>query len=66
MTLSSTMANVCGVCLSRPVRYSSRVISWNFLLPSPVKSMSTLGLPVWPKPARALLMASPVIAGGRL
>ena len=67
MTLSSTMAKVCGVCLSRPVRYSSRVMSWNCVLPSVVKSMSTLGLPVWlSKPARALLTASPVIAGGRL
>ena len=48
------------------MRYSSRVISWNCLLPSLVKSMSTLGLPVvLSKPARALLTASPVIAGGR-
>ena len=60
------MANVCGVCLSRPVRYSSRVTSWNFWLPSLVKSMDTLGLPVWSNPARALLMAAPVSAGGSL
>ena len=60
------MAKVCGVCLRRPVRYSSRVISWNWSLPSLVKSMSTLGLPVWSKPARALFTASPVMAGGRL
>ena len=61
------MANVCGVCLSRPVRYSSRVMSWNCLLPSAVKSMSTLGLPFWLlKPARALLTAAPVMAGGSL
>ena len=48
------------------MRYSSRVMSWNCLLPSSVNSMSTLGLPVvLSKPARALLIASPVIAGGR-
>jgi len=60
------MAKVCGVFLRSPVRYSSRVISWNVLLPSAVKSMRTLGLLFWPlKPARAPEMASPVSAGGR-
>ena len=42
------------------------MISWNVLPPSDVNSMSTLGRPALSKPARALLMASPVMAGGRL